>query len=567
MVYIFTLSSPIIKEGFFILLLECSNIKKYFQDRLILEIENLIIYFEDRIGIIGVNGAGKTTLINILCQRLEPDEGWVKLYGRYSYISQIEPPDNKIISADMASKFGVASIWSENMSGGEKNRFKIADSFGQDSQILFADEPTSNVDMEGIELMEGWFAEYQGAMLIISHDRSFLNKLCNKILEIENGKVKIYKGNYDQYRVQKAQEQERAQFEYFQYVNEKKRLEEAIVNIRQKAKSIKKAPKRMGNSEARLHKMGNQKAKASLERAKKNIEGRIEHMEVKEKPIKTEEIKFDLPESKKIHSKIIIEGNRIHKAFADKIIFQEAEFKIPNGAKVALIGPNGCGKSTLLKMIIQQDAAVKIAPAAKIGYFSQNMNILDEKLTILENVMENSIYQQSFVRTLLARLLFKREDVYKKVNVLSGGERVKVSFAKILVDDFNLLILDEPTNYLDIKSLEIIEEALRNYNRTLLFVSHDRSFISSVADHIMIIENKKIKMFQGNYTEYLNRKSLTENQAKNEDKEDIENQILILQHRLSEIIGRLSMPSRRDNLEELDHEYHEIIDQLKKLKS
>jgi len=533
---------------------------------LLLEIENLKIYTEDRIGIVGVNGAGKTTLVNLISQRLEPDEGWVKLYGSYAYISQMGPPDKQVISADRSAKFGVDNIWREDMSGGEKSRFKVAESLDKDSQILFADEPTSNMDMEGIELVEKELAEYPGAMLIISHDRSLLNKLCNKILEIENGRVKLYKGNYDQYRVQKAQERERAEFEYFQYINEKKRLEEAIVNIRQKARSVRKTPKRMGNSEARLHKMGNQKARVSLERAMKNIEARIEHMEVKNRPVRTEKIKFDLPENKQIHSKIIIEGNRINKAFAGKVIFHEAEFQIPNGAKIALIGPNGCGKTTLLKMIIQQDAAIKIAPAARIGYFSQDMSILDEELTILENVMESSIYPPSFVRTLLARLLFKGEDVHKKVKVLSGGERVKVSFAKILVDDFNLLILDEPTNYLDIQSLEVIEEALGNYNRTLLFVSHDRSLISSVADHIMTIENKKIQIFPGNYAEYLGRKSLTENKGKNIEK-DIENQRLVLQHRLSEIIGRLSMPSRQDNLEELDHEYHEIIDKLKKLKS
>ena len=307
------------------LLLECSNIKKYFGDRLIIQMEKLRVNSEDRIGIIGVNGAGKTTLMNILSQRLEPDEGLVKLYGSYSYISQIGPPDNKIISSEMASKFGVAGIWSENMSGGEKTRFKIAAGFGNDSGIIFADEPTSNVDREGIELMEGWFAEYRGAVLLISHDRSLLNKICNKILDIEDGRVNLYNGNYDKYRLQKAQERESAQFEYLQYANKKKRLEGAIVNIKQKAKSIRKAPKRMGNSEARLHKMGNQKAKVSLDRTKKNIEARIEHIEVKEKPVGIEEIKFDLPESKKIHSKIIIEGKQINKTFANKTIFKDAE--------------------------------------------------------------------------------------------------------------------------------------------------------------------------------------------------------------------------------------------------
>jgi macrolide transport system ATP-binding/permease protein len=542
--------------------LECSNIKKYFGDRLIFDIDNLRVYAKDRIGIIGVNGAGKTTLINILSEKLEPDEGWVKLYGRYSYISQLQPPENKRISSEMASKFGVLEIWNENMSGGEKTRFKLAESFGNDSLIIFADEPTSNIDIEGIELMESYFSEYRGGLVLISHDRSFLDKLCNKIWEIENGKLKVYSGHYSEYSAQKKKERERAQFEYNWYVEEKKRLEGVIVEKRQKVKSIKKAPKRMGNSEARLHKMGNQKAKASLERAIKSIEARLAHLVVKEKPVEKELIKFDLVDSTKIHSKIIIEGKNIYKNFGDKVIFRDAEFSIGNGGKVALIGPNGCGKSTLLKMIISEDPTIKIAAGAKIGYFSQDMSILDENLTILENVMAESIYQETFARTLLARLLFKRDDVYKRVNVLSGGERVKVSFAKILLKDINLLILDEPTNYLDINSLEVIEEALQNYNRTILFVSHDRSLINAVADHIMTIENYQIKMFNGSYQEFLAKR----NQPSNNALGDVEKQIFVLENRLSEIIGRLSMPSKKDDLQVLDQEYHQILEELKRLK-
>lgn len=204
------------------LLIECHKIKKYFGDRLILDIDHLKIYSEDRIGIVGRNGVGKTTLINILSQRLEPDEGRLKLYGRSGYISQLEPPDRKNISGEMASKFGVKATWDENMSGGEKTRFKLAEALDNNSVMVFADEPTSNVDMEGIELMEDKFGEYRGALIVISHDRSFLDKLCNQILEIENGKIKIYKGNYSNYREQKTQESVNvlnvlSPFKYFSY--------------------------------------------------------------------------------------------------------------------------------------------------------------------------------------------------------------------------------------------------------------------------------------------------------------------------------------------------------------
>jgi macrolide transport system ATP-binding/permease protein len=230
---------------------------------------------------------------------------------------------------------------------------------------------------------------------------------------------------------------------------------------------------------------------------------------------------------------------------------------------VALLGPNGSGKTTLIKMITDSEDSIKIAHGAKIGYFSQDMNILNKNASIIDDVMESSIYPESFARLLLARLLFKGDTIYKKVDILSGGERVKVSFAKILLQDINLLILDEPTNYMDIDALEVIEDTLNEYDRTLLFVSHDRSFIDAVANQIMTIENKKIELFAGNYTEYLARnKSSVDHQ-----REELEKQEIVLKNRLSEVIGRLSMPSKKDNIEELDKEYYEILDALKGLTS
>jgi macrolide transport system ATP-binding/permease protein len=543
------------------LLIECSEIKKYFGDRLILNIDNLKVYYDDRIGIVGLNGSGKTTLINILSQRSDPDEGWVKLNGKAGYMSQTEAPDSKFISGEMASKLGVKTIWNENMSGGEKTRFKLAGALENESSILFADEPTSNLDIDGIEIMEEEFLEYNGALIIISHDRSFLDKLCSKILEVENGSIKIYNGNYSDYKEQKTLERERAQFEYDEYVNEKKRLERVVIDTKQKAKNIKKAPKRMGNSEARLHKMGGQKAKKNLDKKVKNAVKRIEHLELKEKPTVQSKIKIDISDANKLHNKIIIEGKKINKKFESKIIFNNAEFNIYNGTKTALIGPNGCGKSTLIKMIINNEDSIKIAHGAKIGYFSQDMSILNNSLSIIDNVMENSPYPESFARLLLARLLFKGDSIYKRVDLLSGGEQVKISFAKILLQDINMLILDEPTNYLDIYSLEAIEETLKEYGKTLLVVSHDRRFIDSIVNQVMVIENHKIKLFTCTYAEYMEKISSKPNIG------DIRQEIILLESRLSEIVGKLSMQLKKEDMEALDKEYYETIDKLKRLKS
>ncbi|NLU55033.1 MAG: ABC-F type ribosomal protection protein [Firmicutes bacterium] len=545
------------------LLVECRNLKKSYGDRLILDIENLCIYDHDRIGIVGVNGAGKTTLLNLLSKRIEPDEGWVKLYGRCSYISQLEPPQEAIIQPAIASKFQVHQTYRESMSGGEKTRFKLAAGLSHNNAIIFAAEPTSNMDIEGIQLVESSLAKFAGALVLISHDRDLLDSLCTKIIEIERGKIKTYSGNYSKYIKQKTEEQNLAQFEYEQYVKEKKRLERTIISIREKGKSMRKTPRRMGNSEARLHKMGNQKAKANLDRAIKNVESRIKHLEVKEKPPVDKKIKLDIGEVQKVYSKIIIEGSGLNKSFGEKVIFKDAQFQIENGAKVGLIGPNGCGKSTLLKMIVNQELPIKTAPNIRIGYFSQEMSILDGTKSILDNVMVESIYEERFVRLLLARLLFKGDSVYKKVGILSGGEKVKASFAKIICSDFNLLILDEPTNYLDLYSLEVVEEVLREYEHTLLFVSHDRRFINSVANQILIIEDHKLKTFKGSYNEYMT--SLTK--ARDREKERIEEEILLLQNRLAEVIGRISIPSKKDDPELLEVEYREILGQIRSLKN
>ena len=232
---------------------------------------------------------------------------------------------------------------------------------------------------------------------------------------------------------------------------------------------------------------------------------------------------------------------------------------ISTGEHIIIYGASGSGKTTLIKMIINGDPAINRAIGAKIGYFSQNMSILESSRTLLENVMESSIYDETFARILLARLLFKQEDVMKKVSLLSGGERVKAALAKIILSDFNVLVLDEPTNYLDIYSMEAVEEAILNYNGTVVFVSHDRRFVSNIADHIISIENQKTICFGGTYSEY-NRKK--EEAVQQNDKSADR---MVLQHRMAEILGKLSMPSKNDDIEALDREYKEIIRKLREV--
>lgn len=539
------------------LIAQMSGVKKYYNDRLILKVDDFKIYKNDRIGIVGLNGSGKTTFLNILTNRVMPDEGVSAIYGTYAYITQLGDEEKTGIDDYAASRFGVSGLNNEGLSGGEIARLKIAKALGKENSLIIGDEPTSNLDNQGIELLQKELMQFSGAILIVSHDREFLDTVCNTILEIESGEVQLYKGNYSKYKELKEKERERAAFEYDQYVSEKNRLHEAAEQKTNESKTMRKAPKRMGNSEARLHKMGNQAAKATLDRRINAIKTRLEKLEVKQKPKEQQEINIDIQKTRQLYSKVILSSDGLDKSFGDKVVFKEAQFKVFNNSKTAVIGPNGSGKTTLIKMIINGDPAINRAIGAKIGYFSQDMSILDSSRTLLENVMESSIYDETFARILLARLLFKQEEVMKKVSLLSGGERVKAALAKIILSDFNVLVLDEPTNYLDIYSMEAIEEAVLSYNGTVVFVSHDRRFVSNIADHIIAIENQKTICFDGTYSDYIRKKEeSTQQNDKSADK-------MVLQHRMAEILGKLSMPSKNDDIEALDREYKEIIKKLR----
>jgi macrolide transport system ATP-binding/permease protein len=544
------------------LLIEAKNIEKNYGGRKILDIADMKIYSEDRIGIVGLNGSGKTTLVNILYGSLKPDKGLIKCYGKISYIGQLEALGEDKVNNSSAAKFNIASKWNKTMSGGEKTRFKIAEAFEGDSNILFADEPTSNLDIEGVKLLEKRFINYKGAIVLISHDRELLDGVCNKIFELADGKVIIYKGNYTNYRDQKKEKFEKETNEYESYKSEKLRLQRVVGELKHKVKTMNKTPKRMGNSEARLHRLGNQKAEANIDNSAKRISSRIEQLGAKEKPKEIKKIKFDVNTMDIIHKKILISGKDINKAYGNRKIFINGEFDIYNGTKTALIGCNGSGKTTLLRMILRGEAEINTAEKLKIGYFSQDFDILNEDKSILENVMETSTYDETFARILLSRLLFKSEDIQKRISMLSGGERVKVSFVKIFLQNNNILILDEPTNYLDTYSLEAVEEVFSEYEGTILFVSHDRHFISNIADRIIEIKDNKLICFNGSYKEYISQSS----KDKNRSREELTGRISLLENKRSELIGKLSTLGKKDNKGLLEEEYKYVMNELKQLK-
>lgn len=536
------------------LILEAGNIKKYYSDRLIFELDELKIHSGDRIGVVGQNGAGKTTLMNILSKEIQPDEGFVKLYCEAAYIRQFS--QEKIDSdGKLQKEFEISRILNQNVfSGGESTRIKISNALNRNSLMLFADEPTANLDYKGIELLREKLRETD-TFLLISHDRGLLDDLCNKILEIRDGKVRLFSGNYSLYREQVDNEFRHAEQEYEKYVAERTKLEEAIIERQGKSKSMRKTPKRMGNSEARLHRRSTTEKQEKINDAVNSLKTRLDKLEVKEKPKELPSIKLDFSLTNPPENKIVISAENLSFSYGSREIFKNTGFKIHNGSKTALWGENGTGKTTLLNLIAKRSESIYTVPKAVIGYFHQGFENLNLNRTVLENVMEDSVQTQSTARTILARLLISGDDVHKKVGVLSGGERIKVSFAKLFVSKANVLILDEPTNYLDMTSIEALEKVLRDYEGTVLFVSHDRAFVNGVADRIITIENKALREFEGSLEDYISGRQKTQKAVLN----DMER--TLLQMRITEIISKMSMPNA--DKEALEKEYQALIKQLK----
>lgn len=539
--------------------LEARHIKKSYGDRLIVQLEELQIHDQDRIGIVGLNGAGKTTLMHLLSGLEKPDEGQVVQHGRVSVIAQLDENEFDQSTLELESKWKVRMLEKETMSGGERTRQKIAQAFADQATVLFADEPTSHLDLEGIEMLEKSLRKYKGAVLLISHDRELLDSVCSKILEVENGEVCGFNGNYSEYREQKKRQNNRAWFEYQQFAKEKRRLQAAAVEKATKVKQMRKAPKRMGISEARLHKRSVNKKKGKLDKNVKAIESRIEHLEKKEKPKECESVQFDIQAFSPIHGKIALQLEGVSKSFGKRTLFHEISCSIKPGMKVALVGKNGAGKSTLLKMIASGEEGVRIAGTGKIGFFHQNLAVLDDHKTIYENVSEDSPYSETMIRTMLARMLFKREEVFKPVSILSGGEKVKVALVKIFLGDHNILLLDEPTNYLDLITYEELENVLEVYPGTVLFASHDRRLINGLADHVIVFEDEgNAGISEGNYEQYLNRRV---NPKPSGDRDELE--LMKWENELAEVIGRLSFAEKEDEKQELENRYQALLKKIR----
>ncbi len=478
------------------LILCAKNIVKEFGGRRILDIDRLEIQDGERLGLVGENGAGKSTLMRILAGDIQPDQGAVERTGSVRLAGQFGAGGQAEVG-DAGRRFRAQDL-REGLSGGEQTRRRISQALDAQPQLLLLDEPTSDLDAEGVKELQRQIAAYQGALLIVSHDKAFLDALCEEILELEDGRITRFPGNYSAYEAEKARRRAHQQFEFDQYRREKARLTAAIADKEGHAKSVLKLPRRMGNSEARLHKRSATEIEEKLHKTAKAMRSRLEQLEEKERPRDIPPIRIRLGAADGVVSKRAVEGRHVTIKVPGKELLRNASFFLPTGSRTALMGANGCGKTTLVRAIVAGTAGIRVSPGVRIGYFSQeHEQTLDMDRTVLENAMSISIHDQSVVRTILANLNLREDDVGKPMRVLSGGERVKTSLARLLASDANCLILDEPTNHLDLISMQAFKRTISAYAGTLLLISHDRDTVGQAAQRILTIENGKIETFEG----------------------------------------------------------------------
>jgi macrolide transport system ATP-binding/permease protein len=457
------------------------NLKMEYGHRLIFDIPELELHSGDRVGLVGRNGEGKTTLINALAGYLEPTQGNVTALAPVAVIPQFGGDTDPSGILEWQREFW--GIPAEAMSGGEKTRLLIARALGRESGALLCDEPTSNLDAGGIEKLEDELGRYEGALVVVSHDRALLDGLCTRIWELEDGKLKVYRGNWSAYRAQKAAAEKRAWDEYESYSEERGHLTEAARGAMGKSKAVRKAPKRMGNSEARLHRRQATEISEKLARTSKAIERRLEKLDVKEKPRDAAKVRLKPREVQGPGGRFSLRVEELNFSYpGGPAVLEHLSFNVETGARLAVTGPNGAGKTTLLNCLHMGGEGIREAPGVRKGCFRQDLGLLDGNKTLLENVTDGAAVSVQEARKMLARVLLPADSLIKKASSLSGGERAKAALVKLLASDANLLLLDEPTNFLDAYALEGLEAMLSEFPGTVVFATHDRYFTDSVAD-------------------------------------------------------------------------------------
>lgn len=553
------------------IMLSCNKVSKTFGVETILENVSFSVNEGDKIGIVGVNGTGKTTLFKVITGILPHDRGEIftskncrlgyleqntNFYSEKTIYDEVVSVFSDLIGAEeelRSLEHQIASLSDKGalsgdqlkktmdiygkkyeefeknngyayksevrgtlkglgfsdeemdkpvnvLSGGEKTRVLLAKLLLSKPSLLLLDEPTNHLDADAIEWLEGFLRSYEETIMIISHDRYFLDQSVNRIFEMENKHLTTYNGNYTDYQKQARVNREIRLRQYENQQRDIKKQEESIERLKAygREKHLKRA------------------------RSKEKMLDKVDRLEKPQELRKKARFNFVL----RHHSgNDVLKVQGLAKSFDDRKLFEGVDFDLYRGEKVALIGPNGVGKSTLFKIIMgdesQDQGGFKLGQGVDVSYFNQEQKSLNLENTIIDEVWDDNPHMtQTEVRNLLGAFLFEGEDVFKSIRSLSGGERARVAILKLILSRSNLLLLDEPTNHLDIDSKEVLEDALKEYEGTLLTISHDRYFLNTVVDRILVLKPDGVEEYLGNYEYYQNKKKQESEKSHLADMED-----------------------------------------------
>lgn len=426
--------------------------------------------------------------------------------------------DEKLNKICKGLKFGESFLSKEFnlLSGGEKTTVILGKLLIDSPEILLLDEPTNHLDMEAVEWLEEYLNHYKGMVLIVSHDRYFLDHVVTKIIEVEDKVCQTFRGNYTEY-IRQKEEQLRVQYDHY------RDQQKQINTMERSVKELRNWAMRADNNKF-------------FQRAA-SIQIKLDKLDLIDKPIFTKRnMKLDFREAER-SGNLVIKTMELSKRFEDKVIFQNANMLVTYGESVALIGPNGCGKTTLLRMLLGEEVpetgSISFGANVRAAYLPQKLTFTNEELTVLDCFREDIFILEGKAREYLAKFMFYGSTVYKKVRHLSGGERIRLKLSKLLFEDINLLILDEPTNHLDTDSIETIETALENFKGTIFFISHDRYFINKVAERVIVVENYGLRSYDGNYDTY------------KAAKEEMEKELLQVGNKASDKSGRPKVEDKK----------------------
>jgi macrolide transport system ATP-binding/permease protein len=570
-------------------IMKIRGIQKSFNEKQILQNAEIDIKQDSRIGLVGSNGAGKTTLANIINGSIIPDKGIIDTFNSSMNIGYLKQSTEYSIH-DFEDTYSLAenglfqfssqlglnkdidwadSDWSK-LSGGEKLKISLANVWASRPELLILDEPTNHLDLQGVEWLIEELKTFKGAVIIISHDRYFLDKTVTEIIEIEDGSTKLFKGNYSYYRREKERLYEIQLHQYEMQQKHKQLIEQQMANLKNWSEKAHRDSTKQGSASERrqigykeYHRVKAKKMDNQIKSKMKRLNQELEKNEAKA-PKEEAKVRFEFQDSRK-KGKRIIEVRELSRSFGSRYLFEESHFYMNHGERMALLGPNGSGKTTLIKLLLGEEAAtsgdVWVSETIRIGYLSQDVSDLPLNKTALEYtglIDRDSIGR---ARTIFANIGLPEEKLTVPISHLSLGERTRVKLVMMLIGEIDLLILDEPTNHLDLASRESLEETLLNFQGSIMVVSHDVYFLEKISDKLLLIDNGIISRKEFGMKEFSNQDSSPYPGGKEE-----EEQLLVLQNQIDAIIGKLSFMAKGEaQYEQLDKQLTELLRKKKDL--